>query len=294
MYKVITLIIIAAVLSGCATSFGPRGGNSAQVNGNDVPYAGYIAINPISLPHDLFSPRAAIVPAAGAAPAGAVAPATAQPDPDLSFLINNAARVSIQEITANGEIKYFAAGVSTKNSYYHATIDYIKYHSSSIKLPVHPRRVNSPTDERELSVILGVAVGVGLRAEATFFSNEAGANIADIVNIGASAQAKKISGTMAFQTMGVESKAISDTLPIPSELSSSTIQNAMQTMATVKANIYSPETSVVPQVVGIEIQSYPDGVDITDVIRALHRSKVSLIDQVKEELDKRQIRFERS
>ena len=139
--------------------------------------------------------------------------------------------------------------------------------------------------------MIGVAVGVGLRAEATFFANEAGANIADIVNIGISAQSKQISGTMAFQTMGIESKTISDALPIPSELSSSTVQNAMQTMATVKANIYSSGTVVVPQIVGLEIQSYPEGVKISDIIKSLHYEKFYLVNQVKEELNQRGYKF---
>lgn len=140
-------------------------------------------------------------------------------------------------------------------------------------------------------MVLGVAVGVGLRAEASFFSNEANAKIANIVNIGVSAQTNQISGTMAFQTMGIESKAISDALPIPSQLSSSTVQNALQTMATVKANIYAQETNVVPQIVGIEIQSYPDGVDLADIVRALHSKKDNLIEQVIAELKKRNVKF---
>ena len=263
-------ISFAALLSGC--SFLPT---QVATNGESVPYAGYIAINPISLPHDLFeAPKA-------------TGDGTPQTDTDLNFLINNAARVSIQEISADGEIKYIASGVSSKDHYYHSTIDYIKYHSSSIKLPID---IPGTSDEK-LSVIIGVAVGVGLRAEATFTASEKGVNIADIINIGASAQAKKISGTMAFQTMGIESKAISDTLPIPSELSTSTIQNALQTMATVKANIYSPETNVVPQIVGIEIQSYPDGVKVSDIIKSLHRNKFYLADQVKEELNQRGYKF---
>jgi len=286
----LTIVLVAtAWLAGCATTFGPGSTGRADPS---APYAGYIAINPISLPPDLFSDSAPQSSAIGAF--GGTVPAT-QPtngNPNLKFLINNAARVSIQEVTKSGEVKYIASGLSKKETYYHATIDYIKYHSSSISLPVERNMVaaSGVRDDR-VKVVLGVAVGVGLRAEASFLSNEDGAKIADIVNIGASAQTNQISGTMAFQTMGVESKAISDALPIPSQLSSSTVQNALQTMATVKANIYAQETNVVPQIVGIEIQSYPSGVDLADVVRALHSEKQSLIDQVIEELNQRKVKF---
>jgi hypothetical protein len=291
MSRLLAATIAVLTLSGCAT-FGTGETTKAEPG---APYAGYIAINPISLPPDLFNdtvPKSAetSTPKAGGAPA---TQPTATTNPNLKFLINNAARVSIQEVSNSGEVKYIASGLSRKNTYYHATIDYIKYHSSSINLPVE-RKVSNPTTTAPnpiVKVILGVAVGVGLRAEASFFSTENGAKIADIVNIGASAQTSQISGTMAFQTMGIESKAISDALPIPSQLSSSSVQNALQTMATVKANIYATETNVVPQIVGIEIQSYPDGVDLADVIRALHSEKKYLIDQVIEELNQRKVKF---
>lgn len=45
------------------------------------------------------------------------------------------------------------------------------------------------------------------------------------------------------------------------------------------------------QIVGIEIQSYPDGVDLADVVRALHSEKKYLIDQVIDELNQRKVRF---
>jgi hypothetical protein len=301
-------LLVAAAISGCASL--PPGAGSKPTK-ESVPYAGYIAVNPISLPSDLFeeiraAPTAA-APQPGSAQPGAAG--EAGQSPNLRFLINNAARVSIQETSSSGEVKYIASGLSAKGSYYRATIDYIKYHSSSISIPVdrsqilpnnQPRKdggdnpASGPSpgpEDTGAKVTLGVAVGVGLRAEASFFSNEANAKIADIVNIGASAQTNQISGTMAFQTMGIESKAISDALPIPSQLSASTVQNALQTMATVKANIYSQETKVVPQIVGIEIQSYPAGVTLTDVVRALHRQKDRIVEQVQQELNQRKLKF---
>lgn len=267
---------LSVLLAGCATLFG-----NGQM-GNGSPYTGYVAIDPISLPPDLFTKVQ--VTAASEVKAA---------DPTLHGLIDNAARVSIQEVSNSGEVKYITSGVSKKDTYYHATVDFIKYYSSSIRLPVVTKRVtaaattNDSKKENEVDVVLGVDVGVGLRADAYFYSNETGAKIADIINIGVSAQSNQISGTMAFQTMGLESKAISDALPIPSQLSSSTIQNALQTMATVKANIYDSGTHVAPQIVGIDIQSYPDGVDLGDVIKALHSRKDEVIRQVKQELDQR-------
>lgn len=293
--KVFAYIFLCFCLTGCVSNLKPK--NKAE--DHSAPYAGYIAINPISLPSSLFTAEPDKIAEIAKPPetnnSGSVTSTSSTGEgsnQNLKHLINNAARVSIQEVTQSGEVKYIASGISRKGSYYHATIDYIKYHSSSIRIPIDkPILDGAENNFSQSRIVLGVAVGVGLRAEASFYSEESGAKIADIVNIGASAQENKISGTMAFQTMGVESKAISDALPIPSQLSSATVQHALQTMATVKANIYSKDTNVVPQIVGIEIQSYPPGVDLADVVVSLHTHKEMIIDQVTQELKARKVNF---
>lgn len=251
----IIAVFMSMLLIGCSTLSGTASSSDERAS---VPYAGYIAINPIALSNTAITERS---------PAEITAfNKSNAPSPNLEPLVNNAARVTLRQVSSSGKISYLVSAVTTENFTYYSTIDYIKYCSVPIPLTINKGSVTH-------HVTIGAAVGVGLRAEATFCSRKDGVSIADLVNIGISAQNNKLSGTMSFQTMGIENKAISDALPIPSELSLSTVQQSLQTMATVKANIYDHDTRVIPQIVGIEIQSYPEGVTLADILDALRRSQ---------------------
>ncbi|MFL9811615.1 hypothetical protein D7249_25925 [Stutzerimonas stutzeri] len=254
---------------------------------NDVEtskYLGYVAINPISIPRSIFIPK--IDKSEGVNEADASKKiASGEFSPALDNLVNSAARISIREVSSKGDVKYLSAAVSDENKTYNATIDYIKYYNASV--PVKVSFVSPGVSPKESIVVLGLAVGVGLRAEAIFFSASGGAAISDIINIGISAQKNEISGTMSFQTMGIESKAISDSLPIPAQLSAPAIQGALQAMSSMKANIYASDTRVSPQIVGFEIQSYPDGVTISDILNAIQMTKADIVNAVADELKTR-------
>ncbi|MDH4651394.1 MULTISPECIES: hypothetical protein [unclassified Pseudomonas] len=272
------LILVSALfIGGCVTQ-------KAATPTEDVKYLGYVSINPISLPNSIFSSK--ISTEAGVSNDEAKKKlASGGYAAELDFLVNSAARISIREVSGKGEVKYLTATVSSENKTYNATIDYIKYYNASV--PIDVSYVNTLGDSKQAQIILGLAVGVGLRAEANFYSASRGAAISDIVNIGISAQNSDISGTMSFQTMGVESKAISDSVPIPAQLSAPAIQGALQAMSSMKANIYATETRVSPQIVGFEVQSYPDGVEINDILNAIQMHKKRIIDSVSNELRQR-------
>lgn len=258
--RIVIGVIILCLATGCAAT--TNNISKSTITTKEVPYAGYIAINPISLPPTLLLKNP-----------------TASPSKVSDFrLINNAARVSSEEINAKGEVKFITSNISTEGNFYRTTIDYIKYITTPITIPI--KKNSSTTD-----VVIVIDIGVGLRAETKFTALKSGANIADIINMGVAAQNNQISGTMAFQTMGIESKTISDTLPIPSELSKTSIQNALQTMATIKANIYDTNTIAIPQIVGIEIQTYPDDILIKDILSAIYENKNKIINDIQNDVN---------
>jgi hypothetical protein len=56
---------------------------------------------------------------------------------------------------------------------------------------------------------------------------------------------------MVVQSLGLSGKNISALLPMPSEISQTTIMNAVTAMASIKAKIYDDGTDVNPRVVGV-------------------------------------------
>lgn len=106
--RIVFIVLTSILLSGCATMFGPDSKNRPS-----APYAGYIAINPISLPPDLFDDTNLNQTPIKTPSKSSL---TSNGNPNLKYLINNAARVSIREVTNNGKVKYIASGLSKKET----------------------------------------------------------------------------------------------------------------------------------------------------------------------------------
>ncbi|MHB8523804.1 MAG: hypothetical protein ACYDH9_24035 [Limisphaerales bacterium] len=81
--------------------------------------------------------------------------------------------------------------------------------------------------------------------------NEGSIDLGNLIAIGAAAQAKKVSGTLIIQALGISGEGISSSIPIPSEINTTTIQNAIMALGTIKSKIYLDETSISPRVVAV-------------------------------------------
>lgn len=157
----------------------------------------------------------------------------------LSFLNNETVLVSIGQLTAEGGFSYLPVVVSSKGSSYKVTMDYMK----SATLPVK----DSVTHD-----IIGLRrVGVGLRLISLITTFEAGINIGDLSSIGIATKAGKMSGTLMVEVIGIKSKDVTTLIPLPSEINQTTIQNAMQALATIKSKIYDDQTKLYPQIMAI-------------------------------------------
>lgn len=157
----------------------------------------------------------------------------------LSFLNNETVLVSIGQFTAEGGISYSPITISSKGSSYKITMDYMK----SATLPVK--------DSLNENIIGLRRVGVGLRLISLITAFEAGINIGDLSSIGIAAKTGKASGTLMVEVIGIKSKDVTTLIPLPSEINQTTIQNAMQALATIKSKIYDLETKLYPQVMAI-------------------------------------------
>lgn len=166
-------------------------------------------------------------------------------DEILRFLSNETVLVSVAEYSGDGGLGYGPVSFSVKGSSYRITMDYMKFAT-----------LREITEER---VLLGYKrVGVGLRIIANVTAMESGINLGDLFSIGLAAKANKITGNLMLEVIGIKSKDVTSVLPLPSEINQSTIQSAMQAMATIKSKIYENGTELYPQVMAIKSEEGQD------------------------------------
>jgi hypothetical protein len=176
----------------------------------------------------------------------------------LGALPDETMRLAIGKIDSSGKISYGPASISASNSQYVVTIDYVKSNTVAffVKKEALPGstgsfRVTLLPSAKEADSSVPVYVGVGLRLTANLTTNESGINLGNLLAIGAAAQANKLSGTLVLQTLGITGENISTALPIPSEISIASIQNAIQAIGTMKAKLYDSKTVIQPRVVAV-------------------------------------------
>jgi hypothetical protein len=111
--------------------------------------------------------------------------------------------------------------------------------------------ISQPTPAGD-SVVIPVYVGVGLRLTASITVTKGTVHLSSLGAIAADAQAGKLTGSLVVQTLGVTGKSIATTLPLPSELNQTTVQNAILALGSIKAVLYDQQnTQIEPRVVGI-------------------------------------------
>jgi hypothetical protein len=173
------------------------------------------------------------------------------PEQVFTFLNNETVLVSIGQIDSEGKINYIPVTLSAKGSSYKITMDYMKFATLG------------QIDKN--GKFLGYKrVGVGLRLISQITTFESGINIGDISSIGIAAKAGKLNGTLMIEVIGIKSKEVTTLLPLPSEINQSTIQSAMQALATIKSKIYDTETKLYPQVMAVKIEAETSATNISD------------------------------
>jgi hypothetical protein len=96
---------------------------------------------------------------------------------------------------------------------------------------------------------LPVYVGVGVRITATITTNSGDMSF-NLAQLGVKGDAKQIQGSLVIQTLGMSGETITSSLPVPSEINSSTIQNALLATGAIKTRLYDAKTEKRPRVVG--------------------------------------------
>jgi hypothetical protein len=199
----------------------------------------------------------------------------------LDALPDETMRLAIGEVLANGSVSFGPAKAGYQGRSYLVVLDYVKFDTKSFTVVLgkaapserdakQPAPAGAP-DARpsykiervlpaergptkangEPSVLVPTYVGIGLRLTASVTVNEGHVDLANLVAIGAAAEAKRVSGTLVVQTLGISGPPISALVPMPSEISGSTIQNAILALGAIKSRLYDEDTDIRPRVVGV-------------------------------------------
>ena len=167
----------------------------------------------------------------------------------VDLLPNETVEIQISEITKQGGLSLKgAAAISAKNTSYQVTMDYVKFVTVNV---IDTLNLGKNNMLENLSIFSYARVGVGLRVVASIQTKKKGINLGDLFAIGFAASRNEVSGSLSVNIIGIESQEITSLLPMPSEISSSSIQNAMQALATIKSKIYDGEVEIRPQIISI-------------------------------------------
>ncbi|MEM4987649.1 hypothetical protein V8G57_09655 [Collimonas sp. H4R21] len=253
--RALFLLVVVFAVSGCVSiplpsagqsdetptnsavpSKGQNKAGSAQEGKNSADNYGYHPLDP--LPIDLRIPKSKI----------------------LDALPDETIRIAVGTVSAEGAITFGPAKFGVSGSNYVVILDYIKFGTDSFGVAVssdskgvRTAKVLPDSEVLKADVVVPVYIGVGLRLTANILVKNVSAdlNLGSLFALGVAAKAGQVSGTLVIQTLGVSGPEISGLIPMPGEISESTIQNAILALASIKAKIYDPKTLITPRVVGV-------------------------------------------
>ena len=205
--------------------------------------------------------------------------------PLLETLPDISVRFAVAAFDSYGALTYGPAKITSKYHSYRAVLDYVNVdaipvslwitafqNSKPIKLSdargngkkidayeVKVQLRNTPagsTHETSELVTLPVYVGVGMRLTADVTALEGGIPLISLGTIGLEAAAKRLTGTLTVQTIGITGESVAASLPLPSKLDQTTIENGILSIGSNRAVVYRDQSkgngiTTTPRVVGL-------------------------------------------
>jgi hypothetical protein len=168
----------------------------------------------------------------------------------LKFLTNETVLTAVAEVNKTGEVTYIPTRISKKGKQYIVTMDYIKF--TTIDLKSEGERTGE------------ACVGVGFRMVANISSKAENVNLGDLFSIGMAVKDKKVYGSLRLESIGLHDPQITSAMPLPSEISSATIQSMMQTMSVIKYKMYENNIELSPQI--LSARATKEGVAFSEIL----------------------------
>ena len=206
--------------------------------------------------------------------------------PTIESLPDNAVRVAVRDINASGTLSVTTNEIGTSGNSYQVIIDYMnsdvanedvmiaRYDLEGTQISLHGGNfensnyriapafkvldgkttidaTNPLTEEYSIPIF----VGAGLRMTANVRVLQGSVNLNSLGAIGLAVEAGELEGSLVVQTLGVSGQQVAGLLPLPSELNTTTVQNAIVALGSIKAIIHDEDTIFTPRVLGF-YQSY--------------------------------------
>lgn len=109
---------------------------------------------------------------------------------------------------------------------------------------------SAPENENIFNIPTYIGIGLRLRANVTVLKGKV--DLSSLGSIAAAVESERASGTLSVQTIGVTGKTARESLQLINKIDDSTIQSAIQSLASIKASIDGESTSLTPRVLGIQ------------------------------------------
>lgn len=183
-------------------------------------------------------------------------------------LPDNAVRIAVRNLSGSGNLGFGPVKLGYAGNSYRVILDYINVDVANFRFryagtnvlegatPASISRVDAPrlasvagADQGE--IVIPVYVGVGLRLTADVTVHRGTVNLSSLGALAAEAEAKRVTGSLVVQTLGITGPKIQAALPLPSELNATTIQAAIVSIGAIKALMGEADTLQRPRVVGI-------------------------------------------
>ncbi len=158
----------------------------------------------------------------------------------LASFPNLVSSVTLYQIDESGTLSLIGNSLSLKNSTYIVIYDFAQ--TQTLHLKDSAEKLN-----------YYALVGVSVRMVARVNTKSAGVNLTDIFSLGLAANASKVSGSLEVRVNGINSQQINSIIPVTTDLSTSSISNALQAVVTIKSHIYDDSTKITPQFLAFSV-----------------------------------------
>lgn len=222
MKKIIFVFLAALFLSSCASL------PVSVVESNK--YLGYKPIDPV--------PVTTVKYYTGGIVEDVYWESIGKPEERRKLLPLQSAQVSVSESNSSGKISYLDGSISGLKGSYEVIMDYMKY------------RVEDVFDTNGKYLGSG-RIGVGLRIRAQVVTDKSNLNLGSIANIGFEASNGNLRGGISVDIVGIDSKDVTNLIPLTSEINQTSIQAALQALASIKAKLWD-DIDITPHLVAIK------------------------------------------
>lgn len=158
----------------------------------------------------------------------------------LGSFPNLVSSVTVYQVDANGSLSLLGSGLSAKNATYIVIYDYAQTQTIQVKDP-------------EAGTAYYALVGVSVRMIARVTTKSRGINLAAPNGLALAASRNKVTGSLEVRANGISSQQINGIIPVTSDLSQSSIANALQAVATIKSHIFDTGTKITPQFLAFSV-----------------------------------------